>query len=187
MSEIKEKFFVHELPSLKNRRVEMYHANTDEDSKERIMDQFMKDSGNIQVLISTVAFGMGINISDVDIVIHWGLPTTSLSYWQEIGRCARDGRQGYAICYAFKRSVTKCQEDELKTCVKLKTCIRYSVLDQFLLDGMSKAALECLNLTSNCSCDCESLCKCTKCKCCIVCLKSCICEKKSAEPLKSFI
>ncbi|XP_041357457.1 DEAD-box ATP-dependent RNA helicase 53, mitochondrial-like [Gigantopelta aegis] len=84
------------------RRVEMFHASTDMTTKTRIMDQFKKHDGSIKVLISTVVFGMGVDIRNVDIVVHWGLPSTSLNYWQEIGRCARD-----AVCYAFKRSQSR--------------------------------------------------------------------------------
>lgn len=111
------------MPSLENRRVEMYHANTDEESKNRILTEFLKPSGNVQVVISTVAFGMGINIPDVDIVVHWGLPISCLSYWQEVGRCARDSRVGHAVCYGFKRSVSKC-EDEMKAIIKLDSSVR---------------------------------------------------------------
>jgi superfamily II DNA helicase RecQ len=66
--------------SLENRRIEMSHANTDAESKERILTEFTKPDGIVQVLVSTVAFGMGINIPDVDIVIHWGLPTSCLRF-----------------------------------------------------------------------------------------------------------
>jgi superfamily II DNA helicase RecQ len=68
----------------------------------RILEEFTKADSNIKVLISTVAFGMGVNITDIDIVVHWGLPTSPLSYWQEVGRCSRDGRNGYAVCYALQ-------------------------------------------------------------------------------------
>lgn len=104
VTELMRKCFVGE-PSPQNRRVEMFHANTDGESKNRIMQQFVKPDGNVELLISTVAFGMGVNVPIIDMVIHWGLPTTSLRYWQEVGRCARDGREGFALCYAFKRSI----------------------------------------------------------------------------------
>ena len=77
-------------PAAASRRVEMFHANTDQDSKERIKEQFVKPDGYIEVLICTGAFGMGVNIPNVDMVIHWGLPSSSLQLWQEVGRCARD-------------------------------------------------------------------------------------------------
>ena len=76
-------------PAAASRRVEMFHTNTGQDSRERIKEQFIKPDGYIEVLICTGAFGMGVNIPNVDMVIHWGLPS-SLQYWQEVGRCARD-------------------------------------------------------------------------------------------------
>ena len=97
-----------------NHHVEMYHANTDSESKERIVSKFVKVDGKIEVQTATVAFGMGVNIPDVDMVIHWGLPSSGLNYWQEVGRCTRDGRERYAKCYAFQRSITKCDEEGLK-------------------------------------------------------------------------
>jgi superfamily II DNA helicase RecQ len=72
-------------------KIEMFHANTDTKQK-RILEEFTKADSNIKVLISTVAFGMGVNITDID--VYWGLPTSPLSYWQEVGRCSRGGRNG---------------------------------------------------------------------------------------------
>ncbi|XP_052268643.1 ATP-dependent DNA helicase RecQ-like [Dreissena polymorpha] len=186
VSEMKHHFFVNDSPSLQNRRVEMFHANTDKDSKDRIMEQFIKEDGNIQVLISTVAFGMGINIPDVSIVVHWGLPATSLSYWQEVGRCARDGRKGYAVCYGFKRSISKCEEEEMKECIKLENCLRFAVLAQFQLDGMPEQFLQALKITKYCINGCQH-CSCSKCQCCTVCCSLCTCEGKIDGPLNAFL
>ena len=187
VSAIGEDFFIHGTPALQNRRVEMFHANTDEASKTRILEDFSKQSGSIQVLISTVAFGMGINLPDVDIVIHWGLPNSSLSYWQEVGRCARDGRPGYAICYAFKRSITKCTDESLKHLVKLESCSRCIVLKNFLLEGMGLQDMDILLQDIPCSGDCEEQCMCKNCKCCEVCYSQCKCPRKVMNSLQSFL
>ena len=166
-----DKAFVGNVPSIKNRRVEMFHANTDADTKTRILEDFTQTNGSRTLLISTVAFGMGVNIRDVDIVVHWGLPTSCLAYWQEIGRCGRDGRDSYAICYAYKRSYSKLQDDEFKTIVDLDTCLRTHILQIFLLDGMDASTLTALKDHVRCSGKCD-ICSCTKCKCCIVCQKN---------------
>ncbi|XP_062620640.1 uncharacterized protein LOC134282227 [Saccostrea cucullata] len=186
ISSIEDRFFVHSSPSLENRRVEMFHANTDPISKERILNEFTKPSGNVQVLISTVAFGMGINIPDVDIVVHWGLPTSCLSYWQEVGRCARDGRAGQAVCYGFKRSVSKCEE-EMKDLMKLELCVRVSMLKNFNLLGMQSRDLEILKQSINCQGDCDKICSCKKCKCCTVCSSHCSCPQRTKDHLQSFL
>lgn len=164
----------------------MFHANTDTESKERILTEYIKPSGNIQVLISTVAFGMGINIPDVDIIVHWGLPTSCLSYWQEIGRCARDGRVGHAVCYGFKRSVSKCEE-EMKNLIKLESCARVSVLKNFHLRGMLTRDIDNLKRNIICNNDCEGNCTCKKCKCCSVCSSLCSCPQHTKDHLQSFL
>jgi superfamily II DNA helicase RecQ len=133
-----------------------------------------------------VAFGMGINIPDVDIVIHWGLPTSCLSFWQEIGRCARDDREGHAVCYGFKRSVSKC-DDEMKSLMKLESCVRASVLQNFHLRGMSRSHLERIKEKPICNNECDVKCVCRSCRCCSVCSSLCTCPQRSRDHLDSFL
>ena len=96
VTNLMEKSFVDDEPSTKNMKIEMFHANTDTESKKRILEEFSEADSNIKVLISTVAFGIGVNITDID--VYWGLPTSPLSYWQEVGPCSRDGRNGSMLC-----------------------------------------------------------------------------------------
>ena len=96
VTNLMEKSFVDDEPSTRNMKIEMFHANTDTESKKRILEEFTKAGSNIKVLISTVAFGMDVNITDID--VYWGLPTSPLSYWQEVGRCSREGRNGSMLC-----------------------------------------------------------------------------------------
>jgi ATP-dependent DNA helicase RecQ len=188
VTNLMEKSFVDDEPSTKNRKIEMFHANTDTESKNRILEEFTKADSNIKVLISTVAFGMGVNITDIDIVVHWGLPTSPLSYWQEVGRCSRDGRNGYAVCYAYKRSYCKLKEDDdFRKVTSLDTYIRVSILKNFLLKGMDHDEYDKLKTSSCCDNDCESPCKCLKCLCCVICQKQCACKGKAEEPLTKFL
>ena len=55
--------------------------------------------GCIGVLIATVAFGLGVHNPDVVNVIHYGASKNILTFWQEVGRCGRDGRQEKATLY----------------------------------------------------------------------------------------
>ncbi len=69
------------------------------------MNNFREKDGKMRCVVSTIAFGMGVQIDDVDLVMHWGPRKTRLAYWQEIGRCGRDGRKAHAYLYVFPHSI----------------------------------------------------------------------------------
>ena len=66
-----------------------YHAGLDGETRERVQRAFQ--SGQLEVVVATIAFGMGIDKPDIRTIIHAGLPGTLEGYYQEIGRAGRDG------------------------------------------------------------------------------------------------
>jgi RecQ family ATP-dependent DNA helicase len=67
-----------------------YHAGLEPETRERVQTAFL--GGELEVVVATIAFGMGIDKADIRTVIHAGLPATLEGYYQEIGRAGRDGQ-----------------------------------------------------------------------------------------------
>jgi len=82
-----------------------YHAGLESEIRALVQEGFTKD--NIQIVIATVAFGLGINKPNVRYVIHFEPPRTLESYYQEIGRAGRDGLPAEALFLVADKDVTR--------------------------------------------------------------------------------
>lgn len=89
---------------------EAYHAGMSGAQRKKIQKQFM--DGTLRIIVATVAFGMGINKSDIRCIIHYNMPSSFESYVQEVGRAGRDGETAY--CHVFMSSSSSDKNELLK-------------------------------------------------------------------------
>ncbi|MAD73636.1 MAG: DNA helicase RecQ [Rheinheimera sp.] len=86
-------------------KVAAYHAGHDSEQRGQVQDDFKRD--DIQIIVATVAFGMGVNKSNIRFVIHFELPRTIEAYYQETGRAGRDGVPAEALMLFDPADITR--------------------------------------------------------------------------------
>ena len=139
-----------------NRVVDMYTHYTHPTVKNKLLKQFTSPSP-LRVIIATIAFGMGIDCSDVHLIIHWGVPKNAETYIQESGRAGRDGGLSCALMYKDSRDMDMRHTSEQM----IEYCVSDKCRRQILYHDFPKCEL----VSKGCSCCdiCKTLCKCGNC------------------------
>ena len=109
-----------------------YHAGMDSAMRTENQDKFLMEK--VQIIVATIAFGMGIDKPDVRYVIHYDMPKSLEGYYQETGRSGRDGGEGQCIAYYAYKDL-----DKLRKFMQGKAVAEQEIGNQLLLETQAYA------------------------------------------------
>ncbi len=119
---------------------EAYHAGLSAHQRKRIQNNFIK--GKLRIIVATMAFGMGINMSNIRAIIHYNMPKSIENYVQEIGRAGRDGQ--VSRCHLFLET----QREDIN---EIKKYIHMNGYDQLTIKKIVLKIFDVCECNENCS------------------------------------
>ena len=145
------------------RLVDMFSACTHPEVKNIILKQFQTQDSALRIIVATIAFGLGIDCSNIRHIIHWGAPEDIETLMQETGRAGRDGLPATAELFSAVKDSALHTDEKMKEYCRLKPgeCRR-----KFLLREFDSSEDVCLAKISGCKCCdlCAATCSCQSCK-----------------------
>ena len=127
-----------ERPEVANPReyVQKYHAESSDELKKNLLATLKNPDSNLRIVVATSAFGMGVDIPNFRVCVHWGVPGSLQCYVQESGRICRDGKGGVAyLMYNLSDLNGISPEDQdtkpLRDFLLTKSCRRQVIMNCF--------------------------------------------------------
>lgn len=146
-------------PVAKNRMFTQFHAQYPNYERERVVQELVSGTSKLRIMSVTVAFGIGVDVSNIRRVIHIGVPHTLEEYFQEAGRCGRDGQPASATIFYNSYDISHAKKGmapSIREYVTSNKCKREIILSYFGYKPPKRVGVDhtcCDFHKQNCQCE----------------------------------